>query len=284
PTSYQDRTVLITGCSSGIGYCVAHGLHQRGYNVIASARKVTDVERLKQEGLQCIQLDLDDPHSIEEAVTATLRLGNGSIYAVFNNAAYGQPGAVEDLSRDVLRQQFETNLFGTVELTNKLLPAMRKQGFGRIIQNSSILGLITMRYRGAYNASKFALEGITDTLRMELDETNIHVSLIEPGPIVSRFRANALAAYKKNIDSQHSAHRDIYKKIEQRLQKQGKKAPFTLPPEAVLEKVIHALESSRPKPRYYVTTPTYLFSFARRIFSTRIMDWILLRVSRGEHR
>ncbi len=276
--------MLITGCSSGIGYCVAHGLHKRGYNVIASARKAKDVKKLRQEGLQCIQLDLDDSESIDQAVKETLQLGNGKIYALFNNAAYGQPGAVEDLSRDVLRQQFETNLFGTVELTNKLLPVMRKQGYGRIIQNSSVLGLITLRYRGAYNASKFAMEGLTDTLRQELDETNIHVSLIQPGPIKSRFRANAFNAYKKNIDTRDSAHQEIYKKIEQRLKKQGSAAPFTLPPEAILKKVIHALESSRPKPRYYVTIPTYLFGYIRRILGTRSLDRILLKVSRSEHR
>lgn len=284
PSSFKQRTVLITGCSSGIGYCVAHGLQKRGYNVIASARKTEDVTTLQNEGLQCIQLDLDDNDSIDEAVKEALRLGNDNLYALFNNGAYGQPGAVEDLSREVLRQQFETNLFGTVELTNKLLPYMRQQGYGRIIQNSSVLGLITMRYRGAYNASKFAMEGLTDTLRQELDDTDIHVSLIEPGPIQSRFRANAFAAYKKNIDSENSAHRDIYKKIEQRLQKQGKAAPFTLPPEAVLKKVIHALESRRPKPRYYVTVPTYLFAIARRLLGTRILDWILLKASQGEHR
>lgn len=284
PSSFKQRTVLITGCSSGIGYCVAHGLQKRGYNVIASARKTEDITTLQNEGLQCIQLDLDNSDSIDEAVKEALRLGNDNLYALFNNGAYGQPGAVEDLSREVLRQQFETNLFGTVELTNKLLPYMRQQGYGRIIQNSSVLGLITMRYRGAYNASKFAMEGLTDTLRQELDDTDIHVSLIEPGPIQSRFRANAFAAYKKNIDSENSAHRDIYKKIEQRLQKQGKAAPFTLPPEAVLKKVIHALESRRPKPRYYVTVPTYLFAIARRLLGTRILDWILLKASQGEHR
>jgi short-subunit dehydrogenase len=204
PSSFKDRPVLITGCSSGIGYCVAHGLHNRGYNVIASARKSEDVEKLCQEGLQCIQLDLDSSGSIEKAVTETLRLGNGEIYALFNNASYGQPGAVEDLNRDVLRQQFETNFFGTAELTNKILPIMRKQGFGRIIQNSSVLGLITLCYRGAYNASKFALEGLTDTLRQELADTDIHVSLIEPGPVKSRFRAKAQCS-QGNISKNRTA-------------------------------------------------------------------------------
>ncbi len=283
PSSFKDRPVLITGCSSGIGHCVAHGLHKRGYNVIASARNPEDVNKLRKEGLQCVLLDLDDSNSIDSAIKETMKLGHGKIYALFNNAAYGQPGAVEDLSREVLRQQFETNLFGAVELTNKLLPVMRKQNYGRIIQNSSVLGLITLCYRGAYNASKFAMEGLTDTLRQELDETNIHVSLIQPGPIKSRFRANAFSAYQKNINTEKSAHRDTYKKIEQRLQEQGDVAPFTLPPEAVLKKVIHALESNRPKPRYYVTMPTYLFGFLRRLLSTRALDKILLRVSRSEH-
>ena len=284
PSSLKDRSVLITGCSSGIGYCAAHGLHKRGYNVIASARKSEDVNKLRREGLQCILLDLDDSNSIDSAIKETLKLSNGKLYALFNNAAYGQPGAVEDLSRDVLRQQFETNLFGTVELTNKLLPVMRKQEYGRIIQNSSVLGLIALRYRGAYNASKFAMEGLTDTLRQELDETNIHVSLIQPGPIKSRFRANAFKAYQKNINAEHSAHQEIYQKIEQRLQKQGSAAPFTLPPEAILKKVIHALESNRPRPRYYVTIPTYLFGILRRLLSSRTLDKVLLRVSRSEYR
>ena len=275
--------MLITGCSSGIGHCVAHGLQNRGYQVIASARKPEDVERIKKEGLTCIQLDLDDSHSIEMAVEETLRLSNGKLYGLFNNAAYGQPGAVEDLSREVLRQQFETNLFGTFELTNKLIPIMRQQGYGRIIMNSSVLGLITLRYRGAYNASKFALEGLTDTLRLELDETNIQVSLIEPGPVTSRFRENAFAAYKKNIVREKSAHHEIYQKVEQRLQKQGSAAPFTLPPEAVLKKVIHALESKRPKARYYVTIPTYLFGILRRLLGTRTLDKILLQVSKSEY-
>ena len=281
--SQNERTVLITGCSSGIGHSVAHGLQKRGYQVIASARKQEDVVRIKKEGLTCIQLDLDDSHSIEMAAEEALRLSNGKLYGLFNNAAYGQPGAVEDLNREVLRQQFETNLFGTFELTNKLIPIMRQQGYGRIIMNSSVLGLITLRYRGAYNASKFALEGLTDTLRLELDETNIQVSLIEPGPVTSRFRENAFAAYKKNIVREKSAHHENYLKVEQRLQKQESVAPFTLPPEAVLKKVIHALESKRPKPRYYVTVPTYLFGILRRLLGTRTLDKILLRVSRSEY-
>ncbi len=280
----NSRSVLITGCSSGIGLCVAEGLKQRGYRVFASARRQEDVEILAKRGLEAVQLDLADSASIQQAVEHLLNQTSGELFALFNNGAYGQPGAVEDLRREVLREQFETNLFGTHELTNLVIPVMRKRGFGRIIQNSSVLGLVAIPYRGAYNASKFALEGLTDTLRLELHGTGIHVSLIEPGPIESQFRANAYAMFKKNIDREHSAHRDHYAGVDKRLAKKGHAQPFTLPPEAVLKKVIHALESPRPKPRYYVTVPTYLFGYARRILSTRWMDKILLKVSAGENK
>ena len=278
------KSILITGCSSGIGLCVAKGLQQRGYLVIASARRNEDVAHLRSAGLTALQLDLDDPASIEQAVQKTLDITGGGLDALFNNGAYGQPGAVEDLSRDTLRAQFESNLFGTVDLTNRLIPVMRKQGHGRIIQNSSVLGIISLPYRGAYNASKYALEGITDTLRLELYGSGIHVSLIEPGPVESRFRANAFAMYQKNIDREHSAHRETYRRMEKRLKKVGPATPFTLPPEAVLKKVIHALEAKRPRARYYVTVPTWLFGVLRRLLSTRALDAVLRTVSRGENK
>ena len=284
PQARHERAVLITGCSSGIGRCVALGLKTRGYTVIASARKAEDVVRLQAEGLTTVQLDLASSPSIISAVEQTLQFTNGKLFALFNNGAYGQPGAVEDLSREVLRQQFETNLFGTVELTNRVIPIMRKQGYGHIIQNSSVLGLITLPYRGAYNASKFALEGITDTLRQELYNTGISVSLIEPGPIKSQFRENAFRQYQQHINASRSAHHDTYQKLERRLKKKGPAAPFTLPTEAVLKKVIHALESRQPKPRYYVTFPTYLFGILRRIFSTRLLDKVLQKISDNENK
>ena len=276
------RTILITGCSSGIGYCVAHGLKRRGYPVIASARKPDDVERLASEGLDCLQIDLDDPASIDQAVKNLEDRTGRRIYGLFNNAGFGQPGAVEDLRRDVLRAQFETNVFGTLELTNRLLPWMRAAGAGRIIQNSSLLGFVALAYRGAYNASKYALEGLYDTLRLELAGTGIHAILIEPGPITSRFRSNALAAYQRNIDTETSAHRETYRATEARLSRQGAAVPFTLPPEAVLDKVIKALESPVPRPRYYVTFPSYLFGILKRCLSTRALDRMLLNVSRRE--
>ncbi len=279
-----SRSILITGCSSGIGRCVAEGLQQRGYQVFATARRKEDVEDLKAAGLESLQLDLDDSASVQAAVDQVLEQTGGTLYGLFNNGAYGQPGAVEDLRREILRAQFETNLFGTLELTNRIIPVMRRQGYGRIIQNSSVLGFVAMAYRGAYNASKYALEGLTDTLRLELAGSNIHVSLIEPGPITSRFRANAHRMFQRNIDAQRSIHRDIYAAMERRLAGPGAVAPFTLPPEAVLRKVIHALESKRPRVRYYVTFPTWLFGTLKRLLPHALLDRVLLQISRGENR
>ncbi len=280
----SSKSILITGCSSGIGRCVAQGLHARGYRVFATARKAADVADLQLHGMESLLLDLDDSASIHAAVVEVLTRTDGTLYALFNNAGYGQPGAVEDLRRDVIRAQFETNLFGMLELTNRIIPIMRAQGQGRIIQNSSLLGLVALPYRGAYNASKFAMEGLTDTLRLELAGSGIHVSLIEPGPIKSRFRTNAHAAYQRNITPEHSAHRTRYPGLEKRLTKVGPAAPFTLPPEAVLKKVIHALESPRPKMRYYVTVPSHFFALIRRLLPGGAMDWVLQQVSKGENR
>lgn len=278
----KDKTILITGCSSGIGYCVALGLKQRGYHVIATARHLESVTQLKQQGFDSLQLDLADSNSIQQAFKEVLLLSDGKLYALFNNGAFGLPGAVEDLSRENLRFQFETNVFGWLELTNLFIPIMRKQGYGRIIQNSSVLGFVAMPYRGAYNASKYALEGLTDTLRLELRDTNIHISLIEPGPISSQFRANAVKLMQQHIDIENSVHRKKYLAVLERLNKKGPAAPFTLPPEAVLKCVIQALEANKPKIRYYVTFPTYLFAFLKRILSHRQLDYLLAKAGNDD--
>jgi NAD(P)-dependent dehydrogenase (short-subunit alcohol dehydrogenase family) len=277
-TTQQDKSILITGCSSGIGRCVAEGLKNRGYRVFATARKQDDVDDLLKQGYESLLLDLDQPETIQAAVSEILQRTDNHLYALFNNGAYGQPGAVEDLSSDVLRQQFETNVFGWHELTRLVLPVMRQQGYGRILQNSSVLGFVALKYRGAYNASKFAIEGLTDTLRLEFRGTDIHFSLIEPGPIESRFRANALKAFRQNIDPQSSVHRDTYQALVDKLETEGPVVPFTLKAESVLDRVIHALEARRPKPRYYVTFPTYLFAYLKRILPIRAMDSILNKV------
>jgi len=274
----DQKSVLITGCSTGIGRCAAEILKQRGYRVFATARKQEDVTQLIEDGYESVQLDLANSTSIHLAVETILHKTDGEIYALFNNGAYGQTGAVEDLTRDVLREQFETNLFGTHELTNLVISVMRRQGEGRIIQNSSVLGFVSLKYRGAYNASKYAMEGLTDTLRMELKGSGIHVSLIEPGPIESHFRKNAYAAYKRNINKNKSYHKANYEQMEQRLQTEGPVVPFTLGPEAVVKKLIQALESKRPKARYYVTFPTYLFGYLKRLLSVKALDRVLEKI------
>ena len=272
----MSQSVLITGCSTGIGRCVALSLQERGYRVFATARKKADVAVLHEEGLAAHRLDLTDNTSIEQSVAWVLAQTGGTLYALFNNGAYGQPGAVEDLPVAALREQFETNLFGTHALTRLVLPVMRQQGYGRIIQNSSILGFVALKYRGGYNASKYALEGLTDTLRLELRGSGIYVSLIEPGPVVTQFRKNAADAFSRWIDAENSLHKEAYDKMKiQRLS--GKPTVFSVPPEAVLRRVIHALESSRPRARYPVTFPTYLFALLKRVLSHALLDRVLAR-------
>lgn len=280
----KQKIILITGCSSGIGACLAEQLSAQGHRVFATARKPEDVERLAARGMESLRLDLDDSSSIRAVVDEVVRRTDGHIDVLINNGAYGQPGAVEDLRREVLRAQFETNLFGTAELINHVIPHMRARRCGNIINIGSLLGFVALPYRGGYNATKYALEGLSDTLRLELAGTGIHVSLIEPGPIKSKFRANGYAAYRKNIDAEHSAHRTQYAALERRLTRPGPVAPFTLPPEAVLRKVSHILKSTRPRARYYVTFPSYLFAVLRRVLTTRALDRILLRIARGELR
>lgn len=275
----MSKSILITGCSSGIGLQAARTLRERGYRVFASCRKGGDVARLKDEGFaDALVLDLASSRSIQEAVEEVLERTAGQLFALFNNAAYGLPGAVEDLPRDALRRQFETNVFGTHELTCRLLPTLLQQADARIVQNSSVLGLVAMFNRGAYVASKFALEGLTDTLRLELHGTSVKVVLIEPGPILSDFRKNALAAFQQEVDTQNSRHHALYQAALERLNKQGAAAPFTLPASAVVDKLILALERPKPKPRYYVTTPTYVMGAFKRLLSTAMLDRMIRRL------
>ncbi|MEZ9929068.1 SDR family oxidoreductase [Vibrio breoganii] len=273
----MKESILITGCSSGIGYHCAKQLHHLGYTVIASCRSSEDVSRLNNEGLNCVQLDVTDAESIHSGLAEALEITGGRLDALFNNAAYGQCGALEDLPTEALRAQLETNLIGWHELTKAVIPIMLKQGNGKIIQNSSVLGLVAMKYRGAYNTSKFALEGYTDTLRLELMDTPISVSLIEPGPIVSKFRENALKAFEQTIDTDNSRHSKNYQNTIERLGKETSTNRFTLPAEAVLVPVKKILTSQKPKARYYVTQPTYVFGFLRRILPTSLLDRLLAK-------
>lgn len=273
------RSILITGSSSGIGYCAAHLLATRGWQVFATCRSASDCERLEKEGLRSFILDYEEPETIRTAFSTVMAETGGKLDAIFNNGAYVIPGAVEDIPADALRAIFQTNLFGGHELVRLALPVMRKQGYGRIVQNSSILGLLSLRYTGAYVATKFALEGLTDTLRLELRDTPIHVVLIEPGPIDTPIRIKAYPHFKKWVDWHNSAHRKIYEeKIIPRLEAETVKTPFELMPEAVVKKLIRALESKKPRARYYVTTPTYVLGLARRLLPSRLFDAVAMEV------
>lgn len=275
----MNKSILITGCSSGIGYAAAHALHKRGYTVFATAREPEDVARLNEEGLDACVLDVTDTKSIASVLEQILEKSGGTLYAVFNNAGYGQPGALEDVPLEALREQFETNVFGLHEITRRVIPIMRAQGYGRIIQHSSVLGIVSLRFRGAYNASKYAIEGLCDTLRLELGGTDIHVVTLNTGPVRSKFRDNAIRMFYKYIDTEKSIFRDIYtKEVLRRKEEKEEKDPFTRDPDAVIEKLLLALQSRRPKPRYYVTAATHLLGTLKRVLPTGHLDKILKKI------
>jgi NAD(P)-dependent dehydrogenase (short-subunit alcohol dehydrogenase family) len=269
-----QRSVLITGCSSGIGLAAAETMRDRGWRVFATARTPEDLARLKDElGIESVYLDYAEPDSIAAAADHVLAATDGALTALFNNGAYGQAGAIEDLPTEALRAQFETNVFGWHDLTRRVIAPMRARNEGRIVQCSSVLGLLAAPYRGAYCASKFAIEALTDTLRIELKGTGIHVSLIEPGPIRTRFIETAIKHYKQNIDMENSAHAEIYRERLAKMEDGGQMA-FKLEPEAVCRRLVHALEAKRPKTRYYVTVPTFVGAYLRRILPARALDFV----------
>ncbi|SFD07122.1 SDR family oxidoreductase [Tropicimonas isoalkanivorans] len=272
------RSILITGCSSGIGYRAAHDLKLRGWRVFATCRSESDCARLCDEGLESFSLDYADAASIAAAVAeATARTG-GTLDALYNNGAFALPGALEDLPTDGLRAIFETNVFGWHDLIRHVIPIMRAQGQGRIVQCSSVLGLVPMKWRGAYVSTKFAIEGLTDVLRLEMADTPIKVVLIEPGPVTSKIRVNSIPHFERWIDWRASPRAAQYESsLLKRLYKSRGRDPFELPPSAISKKLIHALESRNPRPRYYVTAPTHIMGALRRVLPTRALDAIIRR-------
>jgi NAD(P)-dependent dehydrogenase (short-subunit alcohol dehydrogenase family) len=273
-----QRTVLITGCSSGIGYDAAHGLAKRGWRVLATCRSPAACDRLQTEGLESFPLDYASESSLSAAMDQVMARTGGRLDALYNNGAFAIPGAVEDLPRGALREIFETNLFGVHDLTRRVIPLMRAQGHGRIVNCSSVLGLVPMKWRGAYVATKFALEGLTDVLRLEMAETGIWVILLEPGPITSKIRVNSIPRFEHWIDWQASPRAGQYRDtLLKRLYESRGPDRFELPPAAVTAKLIQALESPNPAPRYYITTPTHLMGTLRRILPTRALDWLIAR-------
>lgn len=273
----MSRTILVTGCSSGIGHHCAHRLRDAGWRVFATARRPADLDALAESGLEAIDLDYADTQSVRAAVASVLDATGGRLDALFNNGAYAQPGAVEDLPTGALRAQFEANFFGWHELTQALVPVMRRQGHGRIVHCSSILGYLPYRWRGAYNASKFALEGLFLTQRMELKGSGIHMSLIEPGPIVSRFDRNALEHFRAEIDIEGSIHAEAYRRRLAQLGSDGGVNRFRLGPHAVYASLEHALDARNPRARYRVTIPARVMAYVIAYAPYSLVERILMR-------
>jgi len=272
------NNILITGCSTGIGFETAQVLKNNGYKVYASARDDKDVNTLRNLGFETFKIDVRNKEDISTALSTILQ-NDKKLDAVFNNAGYGQPGAVEDLSTEVLKEQFETNLFGLHEVTIQVMKIFRKQGYGKIIQHSSVLGIIALKFRGAYNASKYAIEGLNDTLRLEVLNTNIFISTINTGPVISDFRANALKKFNENINIKDSHFNELYtKELKIRLESEDNTAPFTLPSSSVANIALKIMQSTKPKPRYYVTKATHILGFFKRILPTSLMDKLLNKI------
>ena len=272
------QNILITGCSSGIGLETALTLKKNGIKVYASARKDKDVEMLKDLGFETFKIDVRNKDEIKYALETILK-NDLKLDAVFNNAGFGQPGAVEDLSVKVLKKQFNTNFFGLHEVTIQTMKIFRAQGYGKIIQHSSVLGIISLKFRGAYNASKYAIEGINDTLRQEVLGSQIYISTINTGPVTSKFRENALKKFNKNITVEGSFWEETYKKeLKARLETTEDKAPFNLPASSVANTVLKIMNTKKPKPRYYVTTATHLLGFFKRILPTSLLDRLLNKI------
>lgn len=271
-----QRSVLITGCSSGIGYDAAHGLAKQGWRVFATCRAEADCARLVGEGLEALVLDMTDPASMDAALADILDRTGGTLDALVNNAAFGLPGAIEDLPTQGIREVFETNLFGLHELTTKVIPIMRAQGHGRIVNIGSVLGYVVFKWRAAYTASKYALEGYTDTLRIEMADTSIKIILIDPGPITSQIRQNSVAHFERWVNWEASPRAALYRdSLLKRLYEDRGPDPFELPASAVTTKLSRALEAKRPAAKYYVTTPAYTMNIARRLLPTRALDWLI---------
>ncbi len=272
------QNILITGCSTGIGLETAKVLKENHFKVYATARKKKDVKHLKELGFIAYKLDVTKPKHIAKVLKKII-LRDSKLDAVFNNAGFGQPGAVEDVTTKVLKEQFETNLFGLHEVTLQCMQLFRKQGHGKIVQHSSVLGIISLKFRGAYNASKYAIEGLADTMRQELIGSNIFISTINTGPVTSKFRANALIKFKENIDIKNSFFTPTYDtELKDRLESDKDDTPFNLPPSSVANIVLKIMQSNKPRARYYVTGATHLLGFAKRVLSTSLLDKLLNRI------
>lgn len=278
PPMTEQKIILITGCSSGIGCATALVMRDAGWRVLATARQAVDVERLRGEGFESFVVDYADTGSLEAARDYIVQNCGGRIDALFNNGAFACPGAAEDLPRGALREIFETNVFGLHELTTLIIPLMRAQGFGRVLNCSSVLGVVTAPWRGAYVSTKFALEGLTDTLRVEMADTPIKFILINPGPITSKIRANSIPHFERWIDWKNSPRKAQYETLLHRLYEDNGPDKYELPARDVGELVLRACDAKSPKARYFITVPAKMASRLKRILPTAMLDRMLAKI------
>jgi len=271
----KQPVIVITGCSTGIGLETARYLKERFVTVYPTARDPKDVEMLQALGFdEAMLLDVRDAAQISQVIERVLEQ-EGQIDVWFNNAGYGQVGAIEDIRTEVLREQFETNVFGLHECTRQIISVMRRQGYGKIIQHSSVLGIVSMFGRGAYNASKYAIEGLTDTLRLELKDTPIYPVLLNTGPVTSCFRDTAVKMLQKNVAIEASLFKERYHAS---IEGTARKVPFSEEAETVAAVIHKIILAEKPAPRYYITKATYLLGYLKRCLSTSWLDRVLLKV------
>jgi NAD(P)-dependent dehydrogenase (short-subunit alcohol dehydrogenase family) len=270
-----SRAVLITGCSTGIGRETAEHLVSRRWRVYATARRLESIKELGEAGCKILELDVTDDESMRAAV-AEVEDRDGAVFALVNNAGYGQEGAVEEVSMNDVRRQFETNVFGLARMTQLVLPGMRRQGAGRIVNISSMGGKLTFPGGGAYHASKYAVEALSDALRFEVRGFGVHVSVVEPGTIKTRFGDTATSSVE-HLQDPESPYAAFNQVLVERINDayEGKLARFAAPPEAVAKVIAKAISARRPRTRYRVTLAARMMLATRKVMPDRGWDLFL---------
>ena len=267
-----SEAVLITGCSSGIGHATAELLARDGWTVYATARNSETLADLKALGCRTLPLDVTDEASMSAAVNAVIA-AEGAVGVLINNAGYSQSGAVESVPLDAVRRQFETNVFGLIRMCQLVLPGMRDQQWGRIVNLSSMGGRLTFPGGGLYHASKYAVEALSDALRFEVQGFGVRVIVIEPGLIVTNFGDTAAGSVEQAGGPYADFNRDVARAIEDVYQ--GPLAKLGAGPDAVAKTIAGALNSEHPKTRYPVTVSAHLMINQRRLMPDRLWDRVM---------
>ena len=273
----KTKNILITGCSSGIGKDVAITLHNKGWRVFATCRSKTDCTFFTKLGIESFPLDLLKEESINCAVNLVKEKTKSQLDVLFNNGAYAIPGAIQDIPRSAMREIFEVNVFGQIDLINRCIPLMMSSDYPKIINCSSVLGFISLPYRGLYSATKYSIEALTDALRRENYDSKIKFVLIQPGPINTDIKKKSVKHFEKWINWKKSIHKKTYEnKVIKRLYDNNYKDSFNsyeLQPDEVTKILINVLNSKKPKARYKITIQTKIAQIMTKLLPTNILDW-----------